>query len=321
MWKDFFYYSKSERRAILTLISMGILLLIFGTWSNIYYQEPRIHVDSLSIDSFCVTTVKRYMQRDSLFSTYERQYASPKVHLADFDPNAADSVELRSLGLPSFLVRRIINYRIKGGVFKTADDFSRIYGLSEQQFERLKPYIVIREQSIEKMLGKEAYLSMDRKTVSKNKNLSYDSLKYRVYRQDSSLIKYPEGTVLDLNTVDTMQLKHVPGIGSGLARMIVSYRNKLGGYSSVNQLQEIGYIDTTINKWFHLVEPIYRPLRVNHANLDQLRNHPYMNFYKARTILEFRRKRGKIKGLSQLSMFQEFTEKDLQRLKPYLNFE
>lgn len=48
---------------------------------------------------------------------------------------------------------------------------------------------------------------------------------------------------------------------------------------------------------------------------------PYMDFYKAKAIMEYRRKRGKIKGLSQLSMFEEFTEKDLKRLSPYLTFE
>ena len=46
-----------------------------------------------------------------------------------------------------------------------------------------------------------------------------------------------------------------------------------------------------------------------------------MDFYKAKVILEYRRKRGKIKNLSQLSMFEEFTEKDLKRLAPYLSFE
>ena len=148
MWKDFFYYSKSERRSILALISMGILLLIFGTWSHTFHQEPRIHVDSLSIDSFCVTTIKRYSQSDSLYKSYERKYNSAKSKLVDFDPNSADSIELRSLGLPTFLVKRIINYRKKGGIFRTVDDFSRVYGLSEQQYQRLKPYIVIKEQSI-----------------------------------------------------------------------------------------------------------------------------------------------------------------------------
>ena len=135
------------------------------------------------------------------------------------------------------------------------------------------------------------------------------------------VMKYPVGTVIDLNKADTASLKCVPGIGSGIARMIVAYRERLGGFYSVSQLQEIAYVDTSMNKWFRVDGEVLRKLSVNESSLEKLRNHPYMNFYKAKVIVEYRRKRGKIKSLSQLSMFEEFTEKDLERLAPYFLFE
>ena len=133
--------------------------------------------------------------------------------------------------------------------------------------------------------------------------------------------KYASGTVVSLNEADTSQLKRVPGIGSGLAKMIVAYRDKLGGFTHLEQLQEIPHVDTCLNKWFVVKGVPFRMIRVNKDGLEKLRNHPYMDFYKARAILEYRRKRGKIKGLSRLSLFEEFTEKDLRRLTPYLSFE
>lgn len=42
--------------------------------------------------------------------------------------------------------------------------------------------------------------------------------------------KYPEGTLVDLSEADTTELKKIPGIGSGIARMIVAYRKRLGGF-------------------------------------------------------------------------------------------
>ena len=323
MWKDFFYYSKSERRSILALISIGILLLFFGTWTN-FHRVPSITlVDSLSIDSFCITTYKRRHSSDSLYQTYGRKSYGVAAHLSSFDPNTVDSVGLCNLGLPPYLAKRIINYRKKGGVFRKAEDFSRIYGLTHQQYEKLLPYIVIDEKlrngKVDSYKLAHDVTNSDRYTESPHHR--HDSLGMGVKHSYPSLVKYPEGTIIDLNKADTTQLKQVPGIGSSIAKIIVTYRNRLGGYSQVEQLQEISYLDTTINKWFIIESPIYRPLRVNRASLDQLRNHPYMNFYKARAILEYRRKRGKIKGLSQLSMFQEFTEKDLVKLQPYLSFE
>ena len=52
-----------------------------------------------------------------------------------------------------------------------------------------------------------------------------------------------------------------------------------------------------------------------------MRNHPYMNFYQAKAIMEHRRRFGKIKSLSDISLYTEFTRKDLERLSPYIDFD
>ena len=321
MWKDFFYYSKSERRSILILTGMGILLLASGTYSHWTHQTELPRVDSLCVDSFFVRVYQKHSPKDT-FSKSAR-VARPAPILSYFDPNKADSAELYRLGLPPFLAQRIVRYREKGGVFRKAEDFARIYGLSEKQYQSLKPYIVIDEVLSQQkgLSGAGSMVLADSHQVDVKGERSLGRMPAFVSRQDSTLSKYPEGTVVDLNRADTVQLKKIPGIGSGLSKMIVAYRNRLGGYASVEQLQEIGYVDSSLHKWFKVESGVYRPIKVNHASLDRLRNHPYMNFYKAKVILEYRRKRGKIKGLSQLSMFQEFTEKDLQKLKPYLDFE
>ena len=327
MWKDFFYYSKTERRSILVLVGIGILLLVLGTWMHVSRPVVLSVVDSLAIDSFCVRDYKRRMSHDSLKWKQQQRASRKSPLLADFDPNMADSAAFCRLGLPPFMAKRIVNYRNKGGVFRKPEDFARIYGLSQAQYQQLKPYIVIDERYVAAKLGRSvfsdtAHTDSGVRIAKDGKRLnSYAMSEDSINRRFNPRMKYPEGTVLDLNAADTSQLKCVPGIGSGLAKMIVAYRNRLGGYAEVNQLQEVARIDTSVNHWFKIDSCIFRPLRINRVGLDQLRNHPYMNFYKAKVILEYRRKRGRIKGLSQLSMFQEFTEKDLQKLKPYLDFE
>ena len=73
--------------------------------------------------------------------------------------------------------------------------------------------------------------------------------------------------------------------------------------------------------WFRLEEVYLEKIEINKAGLEQLRNHPYMNFYKAKVILEHRRKRGKINDISQLSLYEEFSDYDIKRLSPYLSFD
>jgi DNA uptake protein ComE-like DNA-binding protein len=74
-------------------------------------------------------------------------------------------------------------------------------------------------------------------------------------------------------------------------------------------------------KWFIITDtiPVSR-IAVNKATLAELRRHPYIDFYQARAIVEFRNERGTIKSPEQLSFMEEFTAQDLERLMPYLDF-
>ena len=298
MWKDFFYYTKSERRVILLLLAIALLLL--GIWAVMEYLRPvEVPVtlsESEEIDSFLANLEEQEKIRKS--HTPKNEIS---VVLQPFDPNTADSVLLRQLGLPVYIVRNILKYRAKGGVFRSPESFSRIYGLKEEVYQKLKPYITIAPL------------------------VSVSHVRADTFRQLKDTIpyipKYEEGTIVDLNKADTSILKRIPGIGSTLARMIVVYRQRLGGFYDVSQLQEVPHVGVELNKWFVVTPAGLHKIQVNSASLDKLRSHPYMDFYKAKAIMEYRRKRGKIKGLSQLSMFEEFTEKDLKRLSPYLTFE
>lgn len=297
MWKDFFYYSKAERRVIVALLLLAVVLI--GSYIATIKEDSAAYVvqDSSEIDSFLM----QLRDKERTFAYKKNTSRQSIVLLQEFDPNTADSSTFRRLGLPAFIARNILRYREKGGVFRSPESFSRIYGLTEEQFHTLRPYIVIDAQFRQ-----------------------FDTVRHRSQYKDSLFImqkKYEEGTVVDLNCADTTELKCIPGIGTGLARMIVAYRMRLGGFYDVNQLQEIPHLGKELNKWFVVHADTLRKLYVNKAGLDKLRSHPYMNFYKAKAILEYRRKRGKIKSLSQLSMFEEFTEADLKKLTPYLSFE
>ena len=133
--------------------------------------------------------------------------------------------------------------------------------------------------------------------------------------------KYPEGTLVDVNSADTAELKKIPGIGSGIAGGIVRYRERLGGFYALSQLEEVKHVTPELLKWFKLDNDSIRKLEINKASLDKLRAHPYLTFYQAKIIMEHRRKKGQIKSLSQLALYEEFTEKDLEHLSAYMTFD
>ncbi len=127
---------------------------------------------------------------------------------------------------------------------------------------------------------------------------------------------------MDLNTADSLQLTGLPGIGAWTAQKIMRYRDDLGGFVSEEQLLEIEGLPDSLLQWFIVTDtvPVVR-IRVNMASVSELRRHPYLNFYQARAIVELRRDRGKVQGPGQLSLLEEFTDRDLKRLEPYLDYE
>ena len=301
MWKDFFYYSKSERRAVYVLCIV-IALLLVAIWMVPDVSKP-LMAETPDIDSVSLKAFENEIQSRSYLKRGKKRFIAEKipVSLTTFDPNKADSIELSSLGLSAYVVRNILKYRQKGGRFKTAESLSRIYGLEPEQFEKLKPYIRIAEPMISETK------EVDTVAVLKDK--------------EKKPFKYSEGMLVDINLADTTELKKIPGIGSGIAKALVAYRTRLGGFYSLKELLEIDYKTPALMRWFKLEGSEVRPVKVNEAGLETLRSHPYLNFYQAKVIVEHRRKKGKLKSLSQLSLYEEFTEKDLERLSAYIKFD
>lgn len=137
--------------------------------------------------------------------------------------------------------------------------------------------------------------------------------------------KYQKGTVVELNSADTTVLKKVPGIGTAFANRIIKYRELLGGYYTVSQLQEVYGIDeekyAALAVWFETDTSLVRKLAVNELTFESLSRHPYLNYKQARVITRTYERKGKLSGWEMLDLLEEFAETDKVRLKPYLSFD
>ena len=188
MWKDFFYYSRSERRVI--LLMLGLLAVLATFWAVCRITEPpgqTYQEDSAEIDSFLASVKQRELDYTKRRYTKVRGKEQPEAVLAAFDPNTADSFQLRKLGLPSFVVRNILRYREKGGRFRTPEAFAKIYGLEEKQYLLLRPYIRIQEVD--------------------NRSGFPQAQEEKLFPASVQRIeKYPEGTLVSLNEADTAEL-------------------------------------------------------------------------------------------------------------------
>ena len=304
MWRDWFTFSRQDRRAILLL--SALVILAFG----LLFTRP-----IWKKGAFIAT------RPDSIASLLQPSVPIVKITPHQFDPNNADSLELLSVGLPPHVAKNILRYRTAGGHFRRPEDLARIYGLHDSVFMQIKPYIAIS--------AKEQY---------KNSTNKGNTPHYMAVEEDSRPIlpetpspkhpyaeymqaKHKPGQFVDLNLADTTEFMKIPGIGPVYAKMIVDYRRQLGGYHHVSQLKELDVLPEDIGDWVHVSTPPKEKLHINKLSVTQLRSHPYISFYQAKAIVELRKREGNLKSVRQLLFLSEFTENDILRLTPYLSFE
>lgn len=142
----------------------------------------------------------------------------------------------------------------------------------------------------------------------------YDSVKAHYQ------VKIKPGEHVVLNTADTTILKTVPGIGPYFARKVVEYGQRLGGYVSVDQLDEIEGFPLDAKDYLTVEGASPRKLNVNSLTLNELRKHPYLSFYQAKAITDYRRLHGPLKSLQDLRLSKDFPPEAIKRLEPYVDF-
>lgn len=131
-------------------------------------------------------------------------------------------------------------------------------------------------------------------------------------------------TILDLNHCDTAELQLLRGIGRYTAIRIVHYREQLGGYYSPTQLSDEAFAGLhmdTLFAHFTADSSDVQTIDVNTCPLDRLQRHPYLRYNQAKAIYTLRRKNVRLHSLDDLRSLPELSDKDLQRLAPYLRFE
>lgn len=243
-----------------------------------------------------------------------------------FDPNEADSTQLLRLGLAPFQVRSIYRYRAKGGRFSTKDDFRRVYRLTNEQWEHLSPLIRIASKYRLVDVAPQA----DKRRSSHPASSVVDTIVHRI-APDSSATSRPKPVyvqklsgdeTIDINLADSALLCRVPGIGPYFARRIIQYRRRLGGFASADQLLQIENFPADALAWMQVPDTCQvQKLQINRLSTRKLMKHPYMGYYRASEIADYRRVHGPIRSIEVLKSLPHFTEDDIIRLAPYLSFQ
>jgi competence ComEA-like helix-hairpin-helix protein len=309
--REYFSFSRRERIAVLVII----LLLGVSIFAPRLLRKTNSSGGNAASDSTWLATARELIQDKKPDSSYEStgeremnpvldrrvQARREKAHPFLFDPNQLDKNGWTKLGLEERTISAILNYRARGGHFSKPADLARIYTLSKTDFDRLEPFI--------RIAGKEAGKpEPERKYPGKNETA------------ESS-----RPAAIDINMADTVAWKALPGIGSKLAARIINFREKLGGFYSVEQIGETyGLADSIfqrIKPYLVLENTGLKKININAATLDELKNHPYIRYRLAQSIIAYRKERGPFKQIGDIKLVMAIDEEVYAKISPYLAIE
>jgi competence protein ComEA len=218
------------------------------------------------------------------------------IKVFPFDPNTASENELLTLGIDEKVVKNLLKFREKNGKFYKNEDLKKIYGFSEIDYMRLEKYI----------------------QLPNSQRFDKDSKPIDLKRKEGTIPLQP----IDVNTANIEQWLEIRGIGRTFASRIVEHREKLGGYTSLEQLKEIhGLPDSTyqsIVPQLKLTTAVYRKISINNTTQNYL--HPYLSQRQVAALVRYRVNHGNFRSIEEIKKVGVFTDDNLNKLKPYIDF-
>jgi DNA uptake protein ComE-like DNA-binding protein len=281
-----------------------LLLILFNFFIGDFLPESKQDKKEVKLLLAELEETQDSIDRIKAISTYansDKRSSNSKsgldsIEFFNFNPNGLIIDDWLALGLSLEQAEVIKNYENKGGQFRIKADVEKMYTISEEHYQKLKPYIQLPDELEEKK--------------------SYDKNKGRKSKKEWKPI------IKDINLADSAELTEVFGIGPFFAGKIVEHREKLGGYIAKKQLVEIWkFSDSMLIKLdstliISEVEP--RKMNINTTAADELKNHPYISWSIANSIVSIREQHGKYQKLDEIKKSVLIDDSLFIQLSPYL---
>lgn len=277
------------------LTQMGISAAMAVSWTKYtdaggYFNQPADLLRLYGMSDSIFSALKPFIHIQNRKQTYTRQskyqkYTKQETEIKPFNPVNDSEQQLVNAGVPAHVASTIVKYRRAGGVFRQKTDLLNIYVIDSALYKRMEPHIQISETTATSLITVDS--------VELN-SASFDEL-----------IKLK------------LSYKFIGGV--------LKYRDLLGGYHSVDQLKEVYGAQThEIEKlaeacWIDSLQ--VRKISINQADQSQMCTHPYFGCDKVSKIIKYRNFAGRIENFREFKSLDLYSKSELEKLKPYLQFE
>ncbi|HEY0978638.1 MAG TPA: helix-hairpin-helix domain-containing protein, partial [Flavobacteriales bacterium] len=283
--KDLLALHKGERNAF--IVVLGLCLLGIG-WA-IHRRVSGAHpVEDLAALKAAWEPMRERMKADSArWKGSDRQSVERELVLFPFDPNHLPMDRWVALGLSEKQAAAIHRYETNGGRFRSKKDLARMRVVDPGLFAQWEAYIQLPDSVIREDGGSAGRIE-ERKWPT---------------HERPDVRSTPEVKV-ELNTADSLALVGVRGIGPSFAKGILKYRNRLGGFHSLDQLAEVYVLRDKPDALERIRQAVVldathlRRFNLNTVTAEELGPHPYAGWKVAKALVAYRQSHGPFKDVA-----------------------
>ncbi len=284
--KDFrshFVFNRSQRNGIFILVLI-IVVLQLG-----YFFWSRSYSPSQDIEDPELAVFQKKIDSIKLANK-----VGDTIRIFPFNPNFLTDYRGYTLGLTVEEIDRLHGFRAEDQWVNSAEDFQKVTGVHDTVLERISKYFRFPD-----------WVTNTRPVVVK--------------ANPAELIINKQ----DLNSASIEDLIEVRGIGETLAKRIVNYRNRIGGFVDDIQLKDIFGLNfetrDEVRRHFTVKNaPPVTLLNINTATVLELSEVPYFNYELAREIVNYRILHEGIRSFEELAKIKDFPSEKIDRIALYL---
>ncbi|WP_309642588.1 helix-hairpin-helix domain-containing protein [Flavobacterium sp.] len=283
---SYFKFSKSQRSGIFALLSV-IVIFQFLYFFVDFNLKPK------------AVSVKQQWTALPVLKDSALTYKKNVYGMHPFNPNFITDFKGYKLGMSVEEIDRLLAYRKTNRYVNSAEEFQQVTKISDSLLQVMAPYFKFPDW------------------VNKRNPLhSYTA---------SAFVNKETKTIKDINLASAEDLKKVYGIGDGLSDRILKEKDKLGGFVSMVQLQDVWGLSPNVienlNKDFTVTSlPKVRKFNINQLNIKELMEFPYFKYPIAKAIVTFRSMNNGIKSVEELSKISNFPVDKIEIIALYLEF-
>ena len=286
MNNDEFYLSKRTRRAMFIFIALLCLVSFLPRIIIYLFPDKPIHItieEKKIFQNLKYTPTKKFEKKKKLF----------KVPPSKFDPNSYTTKDWMYLGLTEKQANAVLKFGKYG--FYSNEQLAKVFVIPKEVFRLIKDstFYPDKKQFFE-----------NRSTINKNEE------------------EKPKTVIIEINQASEEELQTIKGIGPFFAKNIIKQRDKLGGFISKQQLLEVWQFTpeklTEIESSIQVNSSSLKKININLATVEELKNHPYIRWNIANSIVKMRLQKGNFNSINELLESKLITTEIFEKIKPYL---